>query len=607
MGNLGTGAGRVETFVTETSFLPKRQPATKFMVQGIFERGIPDEPIEIASLQDFSYYLGKPIHDSGLEILQGVKLGATFIVFPIARKVTTVLTAGSKAQVVVSGITFRAKNNGIALNGTIVTITEPVSGTPSVVDIIIAKPDASPYTISDVPATLTSGVRTTFNAAQSDLDIVESTGTFTTGLNGTLSGGIDDIVGVALQGTKATATIGAVSFEAKMTGAGYNGITIEIATPLSRKSNVVDIIETVAGFTPNRITDVPTTLSQSVIDKYNVLLLFSSITTTSGTISTGTATLTSGVKDISLIDNNDILGNSAYNTGLYSFRKATYRSRNILQIVKQDRDIDSAYILFAEQTGRFVDIFAPKDQSEQVTTAYRLATSPYSGTAYNSWNAAIWAGGVKLKNPVDALQSITLVGAGNLAAIITDKNQNNPFASVGNNEYNKLKAVDGVIRNFEGNAKNNLYDNEVNMFINDYGTITADQPNRTLWRDTTSLRRYRHVAELILLIQDSMLELGKKYRNQILTPELVFAPMYRDALTYIRQWEDGNAIVPDENVGWQWIGDQDVTNINEVTYNTLVDLAQQIYRVKFRFKPNGMAEFIGIEINVNSLNVTFEA
>jgi len=159
-------------------------------------------------------------------------------------------------------------------------------------------------------------------------------------------------------GTLATGDIGVVTFKGKTVGQGYNGIVITVDDPLSNATGVLDIITNIAGQTPIRQTNVPTTLTAAAIEKFNSEnpLVNIPISEVGEVLTKGTVTLASGARNIALINNADIIGSASNNSGVYAFNKDPLNTMRMLNVIKQDASIDAAYASYAEGTLRTVHL-----------------------------------------------------------------------------------------------------------------------------------------------------------------------------------------------------------------------------------------------------------
>jgi phage tail sheath protein FI len=169
---------------------------TKFIVQAITERGVPNQPYEVSTELEFVRKLGRAIDKSGFEILRGLKTNdCVFVVFPVHHIVENV-AQGTKASVEIGTANFvlvTAKATGGGYNVVQVIISAPRSGVSGRCDITVSIPNVTSQTVQDVPLTLTTDkveeLNQTFELV--DFDITDGAalvlGTYT------LSGGAKDV------------------------------------------------------------------------------------------------------------------------------------------------------------------------------------------------------------------------------------------------------------------------------------------------------------------------------------------------------------------------------------------------------------------------------
>src|SRR5574343_394785 len=186
-------------------------------------------------------------------------------------------------------------------------------------------------------------------------------------------------------GTKATATIGVapneIEFEAVEVGTGYNGIKIDVKSPISKKTGFVDIHVTLpeAGLTVDVINDIPTTITTSVQSLLNSKLEFFQLTSSTGTFAAAqTATFTGGAFDNSTIVDADIMGNATAKTGAYSFEFGEANLDYIVNIVSETHDVNNVYKAIASLRKKAAIGFAPIGITTANAIAYANASGSYS-------------------------------------------------------------------------------------------------------------------------------------------------------------------------------------------------------------------------------------
>jgi hypothetical protein len=503
MAVLGAGAPQVQVDLTAGVGGIARALAGRFLVQAITSRGIPNVPVEITNETAFYREFGTPIHNSGLEIIKGLRGGAIFIVSPVH------------------------------------DFTTP----------------------SD-----------------------EST----------------------IVGTRATVTLATTFvFNAKTVGNGYNGITVEIAVPLSGQAGVFDIVETVSGQSPNRVTNVTAVLTPTIVAELNQKTKWVNLATTTGTISVASGALAGGARDISLISNADIIGVLANKSGVYSFGKADTTIMRVINLIKQDPAVDAVYSSWAESNNKSCHIFTKIGDDVTAALAYRNGTTPYSHTKLNTHHTRLITGAINLNNPINADQRIQLVGAGDLAIAIAKKDSDGFWLSAAQLKYGQFTSVNSVVMPFDSGELDTLYDKEVNVIKSERGIVRYFGYNTTVI-DKTSLLRQENIADLHIFMKNVFEALAIKYQFVPNTQSTLWSPMYKEARVILEDLVDKKAIQPNEGEGWEWIGDQNARGTNQLQYNNPVDITQGIYKAKLRFQPVGAAGFIGITLERTSQAVNVQ-
>lgn len=406
-----------------------------------------------------------------------------------------------------------------------------------------------------------------------------------------------------LAGTKATAAIGTtgneVNFAAKSVGAGYNGITIAIEEPKSGNAGLVDIVVTVAGYTPYRKNDVPVTLSAELVAALNQELPDIDIVDTTGTLTVASGTLAGGAETVADIVAADIIGNSANSTGIYAFDKADTSIMRMANIISQTNAVDVAYVSYATSTDRTVHLATPVGLSYTTSLSYRNATDAYSsGSKINSTNARLVAGSLKVPDPYNPNQTIETTGLADVMAARSKVDAiKGVFQSAMQQPFSLFEGVRGVVTAFNSTQKDDLANNGL-MWVENANGLPQLNNDNTLLVDQTSTLKNENISDLVLFVKRYLLILAQKYKGKPNTPQSVWRPMYREAKVFLQDLADREAFVGGENVGYVWNGDQFAETAAQATYNTQSDINQQIFKVQLKIKPVAATKYIVINLNV---------
>lgn len=117
--------------------------------------------------------------------------------------------------------------------------------------------------------------------------------------------------------------------------------------------------------------------------------------------------------------------------------------------------------------------------------------------------------------------------------------------------------------------------------------------NKSLLRDRTKLLSKANQADLAVLIVRTIKPVVQQYVFDPNDPT-TWAAIYRAVKPFIQFLETNRAIRSGENENWQWQGDQDVRDVNNVVYNDVNDIDNGIYRSNFVYKGISAIEYIGI-------------
>lgn len=412
-----------------------------------------------------------------------------------------------------------------------------------------------------------------------------------------------------LAGTKATAAIGTtgneIDFAAKSVGAGYNGVTVSVEAPKSGNAGVVDIVVTVAGYTPFRKTDVVAVLTANSVAALNQELPEVDIVDTTGTLTIATGTLAGGAEVTADIDADDIIGSSTNNTGIYSFNSADSSIMRMANIISQTNAVDVAYVAYATETDRTVHLATPVGLSYTNALAYRNATGAYSGgSKINSFNARLVTGSTKVAEPYNTNQTIETTGLADvMAARAKVDAEKGVFQSAMQQPYCLFDAVRGVGTAFNAAQLDDLANNGL-MWIENIAGQPQLNNDATLLTDLTSNLKNENIADLVLFIKRYVRLLAQKYKGKPNTPQSVWRPIYREAKVFLEDLATREAFVGGEDVGYQWNGDQFAQKAAESTYNTQSDISQGIFKVQLKIKPTSATKFIVIDLSVLQGDVT---
>lgn len=403
------------------------------------------------------------------------------------------------------------------------------------------------------------------------------------------------IVGTLASGTITnTETVPfAIPFKGKTVGSAYNDVVISFALPRSNSTTTLDMFVSHRGNTQTK-RDVPINITADIVSEINNEFDLINIDATAAghSIVVGTCTLANGAKDISLIDDDDIIA------GIDNFGDVLTEVFRIMNITKQNSTVDGAYIQYADNTNMSCHIFAPLNLSKSALITYR--------NAYDSNKARLVAGGLKVKHPYNSKLTLEILGAGDLAAAITEKDAIGVHFATASDKYGIFgNGVIDVVTNFKGvdyEDLNNIHG--INLITNTSGTIKYNG-NNTMLKDRTKSLSTENISDLLIVMERWAFKLGLKYKFEQNTQTSIWQPMYKEARLYFESLVANQAIYGGEGTAagnWQWIGDQDAQTLADLAFNTPQEIASRQYKVQARFTPISAMEYMTINLVVLSGN-----
>jgi len=630
MGNRLTGVPKVVARVEDRSLVFNRDTNSIICLMGPTSRGVIGEPVFIRNRNEFIRELGGRLENNEfvlycLRILDaGGKLWVSRLGhYSDASDVTTL--DGSKASLRL-GDTGSAETRasvsidftGLAVSGNILTInhdgvnvaayqvqaTDTESEVISAMSVIINSSNLG-YDVDSIDLvnnvlvmSAPQGLGDTINTSPVNVVSDDGTGNLSA-LPLSFSGGV-------------TGTENAIYFDAEEIGSGYDGTFIEVLEAASGQTDKIDIFVTAnQSDVTISVSNFPKSPNASQILDANKKLNFVQISSVIGSVNVGSGELIGGVQDISLIDDNDYIGNQTAKTGWWSFGRVT----DALRIANIDRPSPSVDIALAAYVANRGDmryhIASPINVTADGAKDYRLGENIYNHNAIDDWRGSIWGGQVDITDPDDVERTLEIPAIVDFLGrrAITDSDpQFGPWWTAAGPQRGVISAPNNGVGNINflspenQDAADAAHIDGVNFVGDDetYGTIVWG--NRSLIRNRSSLLNKENVADLAMFIQRALPPL---VRIELFNPNdpQTWKSIYRRVKPFIENvLVAGRAILPGEGRNWFWIGDQDVDRFEDASFNDLNDLNNGKYRVRFVCVPISATEFIGIDVVVTDSN-----
>lgn len=422
----------------------------------------------------------------------------------------------------------------------------------------------------------------------------------------------DTAVGVA-----ATKVSNGGTFEAKNIGSWGNEVIIVLSENVNYPDKW-DITVNFRGITETRrLSKTPTELE---LNGFNTTFLFVNITTAT-TLTAGTVVLSGGSENYTDFANSDMLGDAQANTGLHSFDNEILPIR-ISPMERNNPEIETYFTTWAKKRNNILCVFpAPTNIQAAEAIDYRERNGSYAGfPAINYWGAIQTYGDIEINDPnaesgtIPAKLVVSSIGDFIGAMGYRDKlTKGQVWRTFAFSEYGKIRNVLSVPYNLGSPSleteAHNMSNHKFNYVINHptFGAVIWDA--NTLQKEDTLLK-HSNVAELLIYIIRKVKPLAEKQLGKPNTPD-TWRKIYNDVAAVMSELNSNQALFGvnqggnGEGDSWAYEGDQDITDLSEMTVNNSNDVDNGIYRFRLFFKPTSPLKFIGYELSVTNSGVTF--
>lgn len=623
------------TTVSELGSIPTNTLKGYICTQVITKRGKRATAYIIGSYADFKKHLGgtRADDDSALLCKHALESGSKLIVIPAFHytdiedidSVSGVKAVGTLANTPVSAVGAKTIFAIASWTGTgsSLVVSAPDLSNLSGPEVILANYSG---TASQTPASAMTAVVSAINAGtgthnysasvvsgaihlvgdpnvgaslnSKSISLTVTLGTVTPSLNPAFSGGVTAILSSSFDIT------------AEEVGDGYNGTVLTIKEASNGSIDMCDIVITIPDtdfvFQLKNENRNQSTTELIQLNKKLKYLTIDSLP--DDKLYLGTATLSTGEKDITDITSIDLIGSSVAKTGWYGFDSITMSMR-IYNFISGDHSVNKALANYCERRTDMVGRGRlPIGLSIDSILDYRNGTGVYSYSPIDSWYFSLWASDVFVNAPysndvTDYVVSGLGYQAGNRSK--TDSLAGEWISDSGD-EYGKIKGANGVPLNLMSSGNSALadiiYESGVNFIGNDDVMKVVSWGNRTCLLDKSSLLSKLNIADLVVFVSREIKAISK--RNNFKPNDIdMFNLLYRKARPFIvdklvkgRAIEGKGQSNDGEGVWWHWLGDQFAKDLNDLKTNTKSDVDSGKYRVRFAFKPIASNEYIHIDL-----------
>lgn len=623
------GRGRVENEVVDASFLLQAGIAGIPALIGPTQWGEQDKSVLLGSLADYEKFFGGllPTSDFPLLVQRMLRRGAPVRVARIGHytnpadastldgtKADLDLVVAPVAAVVPQWqgeITAHVADDTYTLtvDGTIIgsiDTTGQVFATPAeAVTYIAANLDlgASGFVFTQVAATATFAI-----AYAPGTDAYNDVNVSFTGVASTV---VADPLVQTVEGV--TAVVGfTLNFEALSTGIWGNTAKVKVDAASSGDAGKVDITVDIDGHPELSafVPDLNAVFTAADMERFNLISYHVKMTAFVGTGSVSPATyLAGGLDNAVAYSTADYMGNEVAATGIHVFDSEGDFIRIAAPMIA-DPTLDAYLVSYVESRGDCrAWLRTPMVIDGRTAVDYRKGTGIYTHNPVDSWRASMVYGDIAIKTPsqndstilVDKnIQALTEVLAN--AAIKDDKTFN--WFSTAGSERGKIPNNNGVVYNLGTAARKVEFDlvdkAGINAVIKDLDFGTVYWGNGTLQGGAKTLLSNENIAELLIYLSRVINPIAK---GQLFNPNdpVTWRTIFKRVTAVMTFVEDNRGVY-----GWDYQGDQMVTDVSKVVVNTTGGLDAGKYVFRLFLKPTPAMKYVGIKTIVTNSGASFE-
>jgi hypothetical protein len=524
-----------------------------------------------------------------------------------AAKVTAMLAASQMISA------FTASANFVLTSVTIITV-----GIITSVDVTVS---GNGYAVND-EFTIAGGtggtgkVVTLQTGGGSGLtvNITSVSGGVITALNGTPTAGgsgyavndhVSIAVGVGGQALVTAVSGGAVTAVTLITGgsSGYTTGAGKATTEIvSTKVATVAILTGGTGYSTG--TGVVTAHTSG---SGNDALTIGILTVSGAALGANAMALASGA-DSDALDPLDYVGDSIGLTNLHSFDTDSTATKVAIPDIA-DPLLDYQLVAWAAARKDLIAIVrTPVGLQPQTNVDYRNGNGIYDHAKINDWHGIMSTGGLSVLDPLTGLRANKSEISDLVAAIAKKDNSSGAWYSFSGEERGVVSNAYGVVLNVGTpalSASNNLYDNNgLNPVIQNAAKTILFWGNSTLYADKSSLLAKAEVAELLVYLYRQLMAIVPKQTFNPNDP-ITWKTIYRNVKKLMDPLGSQRAVQGGEGKGWEYQGDQNVSNVSQAVINTPDSIASGKYIFKLFIAPVVALKYIQIDVVVTNSSVDF--
>lgn len=639
MATTASGAANVDVQIVDFSVLLNTAVKGKTGYLGVTQRGVPSQIYDIGSWDEYQIKLGGLVDGNPFPLYckRALEAGGRLKVVPAGKYTNPTdktTLSGVKAALTVAQTTAAAVGSTAtieaAANATAAGTVTVIAKIPGASDVVLA--DSVAVTSGDTPTVIAAALETAIDAGTGthgfssddasppELVITAPTSYGAWGRNiqiqVVVTGGVtfNNYLVQMSGGADALSNADAV-FTAKAKGTAYNNVTVAATFAASGSQSHYDLTVSISDNTAPTETyrDIPRDgdnagMAAKLAQIVAASELLSAITIDADFTFQPFSTALSGGTNGDALTATDYAGNSTQKTNLYAFDD----DMEITKIAIPDVTDGTLAKTLADYCDARKDIIGlhrtPISVSPDVVLEYRKGSGAYDHVPINSWRNLMFAGGLRVTNPLDNLP-IDISEIGDVTGIIARKDNTvgEWFAFAGDKR--------GVVRNALGvltnvgtgayRAKADDYDrNGIIPVIQDANKNIKVWGNATLYQESSLLQK-AEVAELIVFLYRSL--------NQLIPRELwepndpqTWKAIYRRVAPFIIFLANNRALWnKPEDVDLWYQGDQNAQTINDIVVNTPEGIDAGQYKFRLFLQPKVALKYVIVPVIITNSGVDF--
>lgn len=408
-----------------------------------------------------------------------------------------------------------------------------------------------------------------------------------------------------MRATSTNTTGYTLNLRAKTGGTWGNSLTATITAPASGKSGVVDVVITL-GSESYTIKNFSTTPTATDVAKFNEQSKWVEITSTTGTITAKSlAAFIDGDEDYSSLEAADYEGDATAQTGIHSFDESFNFIRMAFLEPVAGEETECHDLLANYAASRWVMSYYPCPSLETgyESRDFSLRENTWAtGTAIDSFTARLMYGDFQVIDPRTELK-VYAPSVVDFIAKSAIKDANGPvWFSESATPYRQLSNKLDIYYNLGTSARITEANAAVEAGVSP--AIWDSAEGAVLWGDATLYRKdgllkKANIAEMVLQVRRNLITIAR--RDGLFQP----ADLTSVRNLYLAITNEMDDVVARRGASsYTYQGDQDVTDIQDMTVNDPTEFQAGTYKFTLFVTPIGTITAIPIQFTLSNNSIT---